>query len=358
MKLLVVKFLCILLFSSCIKNGKDDNNIYFSRSDFPIKKELKSGEKIELQDALNPKYCYLIRDSLFLISNRDDVNKSYGGLYSLKTGNLIREFASKGQGPKEFISCTLDVRSGDSDIFYLEDVIQNKYWICSIDSIINGSNYLLRSFTYSRDVIRLCPIENEYVGYNFWYLDNDKINNKVNPINKYTMTDNPKGRLGTGHEYFVANVTGGYVFTNKKCNRYLIANFFTDKIEFYNDSLKLIKRMIGPDFMNPEYKKISRDGVNYVFFEKGTSYRAYLAYTITDEHIYLAYEGTNGTPYKTSNLKNVEIFKIDWDGNLLCNYILDKHAFSISVDEKEEYIYACCYDSYDGEIELLKYSMQ
>ena len=96
----------------------------------------------------------------------------------------------------------------------------------------------------------------------------------------------------------------------------------------------------------------------FVYFAKGTSYRGYLCYTYTKNHVYLVYEGTNGTPYRMDNLKHVEIFKLDWNGNLLCNYQLDKHAFAISVDVKEEYLYACCFDSYEGEIEFIKYELK
>lgn len=360
MKQLVFLTFFLTLLSSCNKSSNENTyTTFFSREDFIQKDTLHFSEKINIKEVLNPFYIYLVKDSLALISYRDVVQPYKAGLYSLKSGKLIREIAPKGEGPQEFISCTLDVRDNNSDIFYIEDVVQNKYWICSIDSIISGAPYLLQSFTYSRDAIRLCPLEQEkeYIGYNFWYLNNEEYNNQVTLLNKYKMEKGPKGRLASGHEYFVANVTGGYVFANNNHTRFWVSDFFTDNIHIFNDSLQLIKCLNGPDHIKPEYKEIQEEQ-KYIFFQKGTSYRAYLAYTLTPQHIYLAYEGTNGTPYKTTDLKPIEVFKLDWDGNLLACYQLDKHAFTISVDSQENFLYACCYNSYEGEIEFLKYKLK
>lgn len=329
----------------------------FTREDFKEMKVLKAEERIKLEAALNPLYCYVLRDSLVLVGNRGDAQLYKAGLYSLKSQTLIRELAPKGEGPEEFLSCSLDVRDCHSDIFYLEDVIQNKYWECSIDSILSGGDYLLRSFTYSRDVIRLCPLNNEYVGYNFWHLDGNKYNKGIPTLAKYPMTYDAKGRLGSGYDYFVANVTGGYVFSDHTQKHFYVPHFFSDNINIYNDSLRLVKQLKGPDFIMPQYETIEREH-NYVLFKKGTSYRGYLAYTLTPKHIYLVYEGTNGTPYKTNDLKPVEIFKLDWDGNLLADYQLDKHAIAISISQAEDTLYACCLNSYKGEVELWKYNMK
>ena len=355
--------ICICPFFFACKNTLTDNNNThvaksFNRNDFIRTVSLKSSQKIEISEALNPYYCYLVKDSLVLLTNRDNVQEYKAGIYSLASGKLIREFGHKGNGPKEFVSCSLDVRTNDSDIFYMEDVVQNKYWICSIDSLLENNDFQLKEFTYSRDVIRLCPIGNKYIGYNFWYIKEDEYTNNVPKLQEYEMISGPKGRLGTGYDYFVANVTGGYVFTNPDNRDVWVADFYEGKIDIYNDSLRLVKSLVGPDKFNHQYKLIEDKGCKFVYFAKGTSYRGYLCYTYTKNHVYLVYEGTNGTPYRMDNLKHVEIFKLDWNGNLLCNYQLDKHAFAISVDVKEEYLYACCFDSYEGEIEFIKYELK
>lgn len=354
----ILFFLTLILLTGCYKENDDEKITFsFNRDNFKETKSLKAFQKTDIEEALNPLYMYVVKDSLVLVSNRDATQPFKAGLYSLNSGKLIREIAPKGNGPEEFIDCTIDVRAGSSDIFYLEDAIQNTYRICSIDSILSFSDYILRSFTYSRDVIRLCPVKDKYIGYNFWYLNEKAYDNKVMPLETYPMTNEPKARTGTGHEYFVANVTGGYVFMSPDQKKIWVANLFDDKIEIYNDSLRLTKCLHGPDHFERKYKLVEEDNFKYLFFEKGTSFRSYLAYTLTKDHVYLVYEGTNGTPYHMNDLKNVEIFKLDWNGNLICNYRLDKYAYAISVDSKEEYLYAACYQSYDGEVEFVKYKL-
>ena len=96
---------------------------------------------------------------MVLIENADDSQRYKAGLYQLKTGKLIREFAPKGEGPNEFVSCQLDVRSNLSSVFYADDFMQNKYWECNLDSLIQEGGYLMDYFIYSREVIRLCPLQ-------------------------------------------------------------------------------------------------------------------------------------------------------------------------------------------------------
>lgn len=100
---------------------------------------------------------------------------------------------------------------------------------------------------------------------------------------------------------------------------------------------------------------VNKDNYNYIVFEKGKTYRGYLAYTTTDKHIYLVYEGTNGTPYQTMDLPPVEVFKFDWEGNLLSTYQLDKYIYTISVDSSEKYLYGTSCNSYEGEIVFIRY---
>ena len=150
----------ILCCVSCIvTEQKTDSGINFTREDFPVSVSLSNPDTLTINDALNPLDFYLVRDSMVLIENADDSQRYKAGLYQLKTGKLIREFAPKGEGPNEFVSCQLDVRSNLSSVFYADDFMQNKYWECNLDSLIQEGGYLMDYFIYSRDVIRLCPLQ-------------------------------------------------------------------------------------------------------------------------------------------------------------------------------------------------------
>jgi hypothetical protein len=55
----------------------------------------------------------------------------------------------------------------------------------------------------------------------------------------------------------------------------------------------------------------------------------------------VVYEGLNKTDYAPEKqLFPVEVLKFDWNGNLLCDYQLPQYVYAISVDSKEEYLYA------------------
>lgn len=349
----------IMLGYSCSSSNKDEKISTFDRKDIPEIISLSQPDTIQIEEALDPLEFFLVKDSLIVISNKNASSTYKSGVYSLNNRKLIKEIAPKGNGPKEFISCTLDIRENNSDIFYIEDVIQNKYWKCSMDSILSGSDYLLENFRYSREVIRLCPLDSSYIGYNFWYINHTKYDNKIPQLNRYSKNVNSIKRTeDTNYNYFVANVTGGYVFMNQSKKCIWVTDFFDDRIYIYDDSLKLSKCIWGPDHIEPQLISINKNNYNYIFFEKGTSYRGYLAYTTTEKHIYLVYEGTNGTPYRTTDLQPVEVFKFDWDGNLLSTYKLDKYIYTISVDSHEEFLYGTSCNSYEGEVTFIKYPLK
>lgn len=57
------------------------------------------------------------------------------------------------------------------------------------------------------------------------------------------------------------------------------------------------------------------------------------------------------------NLSPVEIFKLDFDGNLLCNYKLDRYVYSISINKKEDTLYCASRPSVMEPPVILKYKL-
>lgn len=348
-------FLCY----GCNDRASVTPTIVFDRTDFENTIVLSHPDTICVEDALNPLDFYLVKDSLVLIENADNSQQYKAGLYSLSQGKLIREIAPKGEGPKEFVSCQLDVRENSSDLFYIDDFVQNKYWECNLDSIIANKEYLVKSFTYSRDVIRLCSQDSTYIGYNFWYLNNADYDNNVPALQKYKQMNGPKGRLANGHPYFVANVTGGFVFMSPDKNRIWVADFHDDKIHIYNDSLQEIKCLSGPDYFEHEFEDIhDKNYDHFVSFSKGTAYQSYIAYTKNSKYVYLVYEGTNGTYQRLDKLNPVEVFKFDWEGNPITYYKLDKYIRTISIDSQENFLYATSYNSHDASTVFIRYALK
>ena len=91
--------ICICPFFFACKNTLTDNNNThvaksFNRNDFIRTVSLKSSQKIEISEALNPYYCYLVKDSLVLLTNRDNVQEYKAGIYS----PVLRNRDSDGDG--------------------------------------------------------------------------------------------------------------------------------------------------------------------------------------------------------------------------------------------------------------------
>ncbi len=107
----------VISFCSCSNHYKDDTTLAFQRKDMPRPISLSQPDTIAIEDALDPLDIFLVKDSLILVSNRNASSAYKAGLYSLNNNKLIKEIAPKGNGPKEFISCTLDIRDANSDIF-------------------------------------------------------------------------------------------------------------------------------------------------------------------------------------------------------------------------------------------------
>ena len=156
--------------------------------------------------------------------------------------------------------------------------------------------------------------------------------------------------------FFVASVNGARVFKNPQTQELWTADMHRDAIRIYNDSLKQIRELVGPDHFSPEYTRRQIDApVAFVTFADECDYHAYTDYYITDKHIYLVYEGNKHFDMK--NLSPVEIFKLDFDGNLLCNYKLDRYVYSISINKKEDTLYCASRPSVMEPPVILKYKL-
>lgn len=143
------------------------NTIVFNRNDFREQICLSNPDTI-ITEALNPLFYHIIRDSMILISNKDDSQSFKCGLYSI-TGEMKCELAPKGTGPYEFVSASIKVDSNNADTFYIEDAVQNKLWIYDIDSVVSrGSAYRPSVMNIPRSVISYCLYtNNSIIGYHF-----------------------------------------------------------------------------------------------------------------------------------------------------------------------------------------------
>ena len=147
-------------------------------------------------------------------------------------------------------------------------------------------------------------------------------------------------------------MNSSFVYVSPISNRILLFHRHDDVLRIFNKKLELKRILKGPEYLTPEYKL--KEG-NHVSFKEGF-YQSYQGICTTDSAIFALFNPL----IKDDNMnKPAEIFKFDWDGNLVHRYKLDKYIYGISVDSKGEYLYGSHYEKNFGEYpKLIRYKLK
>ena len=102
----------------------------------------------------------------------------------------------------------------------------------------------------------ICVVgDSSYVAYNIWYVDDPAFSIGVAaPLQRYAKSKLPKdeGLM----ENFVGSVNGARIFYDQRRHEIWAMDLHKDRISIYNDSLQLLKEMIGPDNLQPQYTQV------------------------------------------------------------------------------------------------------
>ena len=359
MKYNSICFVVLLFLVGCQSGNSISGEMIFSRADFKENKVMENPEEIVMEDLLYPASFRVMYDSILVVGNQSVCDYQLE-LYSLNTLKPIKQLITKGNGPNEMFSCGLMLHTNQDKAFYLQDSNAGVCYVTDMKSLLANAVFTpLDKFRYSSEILNTTDIclmgDNRYVGYHMWYLEDKDFSPVESPLAYYAYNDN-SGKGMQDFPYFVASVTGARFFKNPKTGQIWTLDFYRDRIQVYDDSLKVVASMEGPDRFNPSYTKRAINApVSFVAFEGGLYYAAYTDYYLTDKHIYVVYQGTKS--FNPQELPAVEIFKLDFDGNLLCNYKFDRYVYSVSVDSKERYMYVASRKSVDEPPVILRYEL-
>lgn len=366
MKNIISYATCISVFTTCMVVGCNNNhdfqdNVYFVRDNFAETKIMSDPEIISIDSLLYPASFKVINDSLLVVGNQP-VCEYLLEIYSLKSHQQLAKHITKGNGPGEMLSCAVDLHTNTGNSFYLQDYNSHTYYLTNIDTLLNGKRFSpLSSFRYSSDVLinsQLLVFDNDtYLGCNMWYSPEPSFDNgKSSPISFYrkgeeTNTDQ------TSYKFFTAPVNGMLLWKDSKnAGQLWSADMHSDRICIYDDSLKVKRTIVGPDNFELSYEKVqSNTPLAFITFTDKRDVRTYADYFITSEHIYLLYVGTEF--FDPIKLPDVEVFKLDFDGNLLCNYKFDRYIYSISIDKSEKFLYCASRENVKEVPVFLKYEL-
>lgn len=358
--LLVLSLVGLMYSCTSFRKPELEKESTFSRADFAETKELKHPQEIVLPELLNPASFTVMNDSILVVNNQPNCDYLVE-LYSLNTLQPLVQLVPKGNGPNEMNACNLSAHTNNSSLFYLQNNTTKTYYTVHLDSILKYRELrVLSKFRYSSEILEtagLCLMnDTEYVGYHMWYVD-DKIygNGISSPLNRYKKNEDSKKGMND-YSYFVAPVNGAQLFMNPATHQIWSIDMHRDQLCIYDDSLHLIATKEGPDLFVPKYtRKETPAPISFIGFVDDLNYRSYTDYFITDNYIYLVYAGDKH--FDLENMHPVEIFKMDFKGNLVCNYKVDRCIYSISIDKGENYLYCVARNSVLKEVTLLKYEL-
>ncbi len=351
--ILIITYVILLPFTSCSRSFVDEGVTHFTRNDFPIKTKLTS-EEILFKESLLPLEYTILRDTLLLVTNWD-ASSNFLDLYNMNTREKIVSLTYFGRGPNELLSCKVIHRDPNEDFFYAFDMVAKTVTKYNIDSVLTMGKH------YNPNYIKLPHFTKDLA------FESDSIlavYNDSYTFGLYNKTPSPfvKLKLHNGQlqnyeepsiKYFSTNISGGYLLTNRE--KIVVAYHYTDRIDFFNGE-ELCKSMIGPDKIIPELQ-FDTNNSNELAFKKGMYYRSYYPVAHTDNYIYLSYIGLN-QPDALSIEKPIEVFKIDWEGNLIALFELDKFIYNISISKDERYIYGTAAEKFGDYPQLVRYKIR
>jgi len=316
--------------------------VTFERSDFRAESVLIA-DTIDFDKPLWPMDFLIIRDTIILATNWGKTD-NFLELYHLNTKEFIGFAAPKGRGPGEFLaSYPVYNRGYARDTIQIYDPVGNQLSLINIDSMLKYFEKTEPIKRYDFPVFVRYPAlidASRLVGWNFYsfkFQDIDNGTDRLYEVN-YSVDPKPTEQPDPKNYYDAINYSRGHTIVNPARQRIMVADQTNAVIYIYNTDLELIKELRGPDLFEIEYKI---DHVRRKVSFGGKWYLTYSQLCYTNDAIYAIYTGAINTTITTT--KPSEVFMFSWNGELLHRYQLDHNVIRISVDSKEEFLYASSY---------------
>ncbi len=314
-----------------IKNGVE--YVTFTRDAFKTSVKLKA-EQVKFNTPLNPLLFNFLNDTLILSFSREE-KYHLGEIYDVRTGKLLVKCIPKGRGPGELLEVQEFRVSLDFGCFEVFDFNYNKFATFNIDSVLFlGLDYkpnLYEMPLYIGDVVS--GLNKKLICKNSWNMFHDKFDNGVFAFCEYDKLKDinlkhtpPYGRPRRSSGEFLACPNGSYIYATR----------YYGEIQFWNKNFKKSKVLIGPNVNRPELYFNKKEGSVEIKDPKIT----YTSLCLSSNGFYVGYFDVSLRGYGDFMTKNrMEIFKIDWNGNFIKRFELDKCVQGLYVDSKGEYLY-------------------
>ena len=320
----------VLVACNQVKNGNKSSSVKYE--DFKEVKELKA-EHVNVDSLLLRPIQIQAHDSVLMLMNSRAEKMVH--LLNLKTGQIMAEHVSVGQGPDEMLIPRFVETDGNSVMFsdLMSSVVQ-KYDMEDFlkpekPTVTQRIKLSQRAFGEARLLQNgfVAPARNAaFLMYKF-----DSNGSVVDSLGSYPVVDwNPTDMEKI--DMFAFSMS-----TNLK-DRIAVFYNWADIIDFYNQEGTLIKRVYGPGQFVSKYKEVRNGEVTSSMGVKGETRDAYFAPQQVQNEVWVLFSGKASDEENYSILANT-IYVYDWDGNPQRVLKLDQGIFAFAVDQKSHKIY-------------------
>lgn len=293
---------------------------------------------------LNPQSMILF-DSLLLVSERHN-EKGYS-ILNINSCKVLGRYVNIGRGPGEVIHSSAILKTGDRSFQVNNSNLRNVLFF-SIDSLLKGNEkpykvikyneipqsekYFLNSLNSVDDslLVGLGAFEGHK-----YLICNKEDNNKYNVTFKYEYPGDKRHEHKEEIPITKFMVYNGKIVVSPDRKKVFYSCYRCFYYEIFNvvDD-KLIKRMERIDYY-PLYKKYRDGQVTFLNNNKV----GIISTCCTSNFIYVLNSGRSNEEYGDNTCYSQELLKIDWDGNIVNRFKLDRNTRNIAVDENNNRMY-------------------
>ena len=361
-------------------NKQPNNVVTLQEEKLPPVQQLQL-EKIDLPEdyTMGRNSLYIYQDSVLIVRKFKDPfpMKKMVTLVNLNNGEIIGEYFTNGRGPRELLASYAQLSFNHLDIMcpsgklvpfnldsaimrgndYKPDIIRTERtnftseW-CSVDDtmFLTGNDY------YFDGVIDGCESYTKLPEF-YWFTKSGRC------IPEYNESDY------VGVKYKMNDISREYFSINKQKNRVVCFNAYRPYAKVFDMDLNLIRRINGPEPDDGRYIIDENIGGGWWNESYGRNFY-YRSPAADDESIFVLNERTHRFVEKKVDIQhiqesidymtetraaNAELFRFDWDGNLIARYSLGgKHLYGgITYSKSSNTLYFCILDD-DGECYMYK----
>ena len=337
--------LLAMSFLSCTANQKDGIT-HFDWADVPEPIFLE-GDSVAFDDILMMPTRIAVIDSFILMKNQNVERFFY--LYNLNTKQKVGERMPFGIGPNEVLD-PVWVSMPDNCLGVF-DRHKRRMQVYSKNSFFaTDTASPIQQFAFNELLINPIFLPGQGVVSCTMQFDSNKFvavgldGNKTTYFGDYPDSYNDMTILEKNTAFM------GDIAVKPDATRWVMMHKSTDMFEIYDNNLKLLKRIQGPDHIIPEVRETG-EGIH----RSAVSREAYFFPVAKKDYIYVLYDGRVYDIEDRTRYLRDKLFVFDWEGNLMKYYKLSKPIFHFDIDEERGVLYGL---SDNPEFHVLSFSLK